>query len=386
MKTIYLLIKAYFFYYSEKQFLLKRIMLLFFSTALVILLINAISFGVFSLAYQSIINGYGDIYIQLNKKLTKKIFIKKNIKTILMKNNNIKSLDIYGIVNGILISGNRHIPVYILSSLESQSKLLFDKNLEYKNKNTFYCGEVLFKRYNTLENKKLAIITHEDKKKKSLFFDVMPVSFYNGYNFAWDDWNERTIIVPVEKIENYFEIATIEFIHVNINNKKKITDVYYWIKEKLKNEINYIDFGINVLPEYNKSLILLNIISNSISILIILFSFFLLLILINLYMHQNKDEFYYLVIIGIKKLYIQISLIIFFLLLGFLSLLVGFVSGYLIISILNFFRCIVISVELDSYFFCIINWRSLCLYYIGYILVLLLSVWYYYNKHSINNN
>jgi ABC-type lipoprotein release transport system permease subunit len=245
---------------------------------------------------------------------------------------------------------------------------------------------VLFKRYNRLENKKIAVITHEDKKKKSLFFDAMPVSFYNGYNFGWDDWNERSIVVPVEKIENYFEIPTIEFIHVNIDNKNKITDVYCWIKEKLKNEINYIDLGVNVLPEYNKSLILLNIISNSVSIIIILFSFFLLLILINLYMYQNKDEFYYLIIIGIKKLYIQMSLMIFFLLLGFFSLLIGFLSGYLIISILNFFRCIVISVELDSCFFCVINWYSLCLYYIGYMLVILLSVWFYYNKYSVNRN
>ncbi len=378
-----MLIKGYFFYYSEKQFLLKKITLLFSCTALMIVLINGFSFGVFSLTYDSIINGYGDIYIQLKKKLSKKAFLKKNIKNILMTNSNISSLDIYGIINGLLISGNRHVPVYLLSYLEVSPQLFFDKNSLPNNKNTFYCGEVLFKKYNSLEKKKLAIITHEDKKHKSLLFDAMPISFYNGYNFGWDDWNERAILIPIENIENYFEISTVEFIHVHIKNKEKINDVLLWIKEKLNSEINYIELGVKVLPEYNKCLILLNIISYSISFLIIIFSFFLLLVLIDLYLYQNKNEFYYLIIIGIRNLYIQLSLIIFFLLLGLCSLFIGFLLGYAIILILNFFRCIVISVELNSYFFCVINWNALYYHLIGYMGMLLLSVCFFYKKYSI---
>jgi ABC-type lipoprotein release transport system permease subunit len=301
-----------------------------------------------------------------------------------MSNKDISSLDVYGIVNGLLLSGNRHVPVYLLSSLQTSSQLFINKNFEDKNK--FYCGNVLFKKYHILENKKLAIITHEDKKKKSLFFDAMPIAFYQGYNFGWDDWNEKAIVIPVEKIENYFEIPTIEFIHVNINNKNKIKEVFFWIQEKLANKINYIDFGVKVLPEYNKCLILLTIISNGVSILIFIFSFFLLLILINLYLYQNKEEFYCLVMIGIKKKYIQISIIIFFLLLGLLSLLAGFLLGYCIITAINFFRCIPISVELENFFYCVINWNTLFLYFIVYIVILLLSVWYYYQKYAFHYN
>lgn len=142
------------FYYSEKKFLLYRIIQLFCATALIILLINAISFGVFTMTQNAIKNGYGDIYIQLNKKMTKKLFFKKNIQNTLMKNKYISNLDIYGVVNALLIAGDRHIPVYLLSFFQMQSQLFLYHDVKYINKNIFYCGDILYKKYNALDKKK----------------------------------------------------------------------------------------------------------------------------------------------------------------------------------------------------------------------------------------
>ena len=332
----------------------------------------------------AIVNGYGDIYIQLKQKITKKAFIKKNIKSILMENSDILFLDIYGIMDALLISGNRHIPIYVLSYLQMQSQAFSTINNTFAGSNNFYCGQVLYKKYNSFEKKKIVIITGENKKIKSLLFDSMPVLFSGSYNFGWDDWNEKAVIIPIEKIENYFEVPTIEFIHVYVNNKKKVKEVMDWIKNKLNKEINYIDFGINVLPEYNKFLILLDIITHSIFFLIFAFSYFLLLILINIYMYQNSNEFYFLIISGIKKNYLYISLLLFFFLLVLFSLLVGFLLGYGIIIAINYFHCIVISSELNSYFFGIINWSIIYYYAIAYIFLLLLSVKYYFKKYLKN--
>lgn len=333
------------------------------------------------MTHEAIINGYGDIYIQLKKKLTKKSFLKKKIESILRENQEISSLDIYGIINGLLISGSRHIPVYLLSCYKMESKKFLNNSIP--DKNSCWCGEVLYKKYNNEEKKKIVIITGENQKKKTLFFEAMPISFYQRYNFGWDEWNEKAIIIPIEKIESYFEVPTIEFIHVYVNNKKKINEILSWIKNKLTSEIGYVDLGIKVLPEYNKFLVLITIISHGILLLLFSFSYFLLLILINLYLYQNKNEFYYLIITGIKKFHIGCSLILFFFLLVLLSLFFGFLLGYISISILNYFHCIVISAELQSYFFCVIDWQVIYYYSLLYLFLLLSSVYYYYNKYAI---
>lgn len=213
----------------------------------------------------------------------------------------------------------------------------------------------------------------------------MPISFYDKYNFGWDDWNEKAIAIPIDTIEKYFEVPTLEYINVYIENKKKINEVLEWIKINLHKEINYIERGVEVLPEYNKFLILLHIITHGISFLIFTFSYFLLLILINLYMYENKNEFYFLIIMGIKNIYIKYSVLIFFFLLGLFSILFGFLLGYIIVNIINFFHCIVISAELNSYFFCIINYNFLYYYSIVYIVLLLFSVLYFYQKYSIKS-
>lgn len=374
-----MLIKNYFFYYSEKKFLLYKIILLLFSTSLIILFLNAFSYGIFTMTKNNIISGYGDIYIQLNKKLNKKLFFKKNIKSILSKNQYIESCDIYGITNALLIIENRYVPIYLISYLEMPSK----KKINTLN-NSFYCGEVLYNKYNFFDKKKIVIITRENKKEKTLYFDSLSISFYDKYNFGWDDWNEKAIMMPVEKVENYFEIATIEYINVYVKDKKNINEVMIWIKNILKNEINYINFGIAVLPEFNKFIVLLNMISQIISFLILFFSYFLLLILINLYFYENKNDFFFLILTGIKEIYIKSSIFIFFFILGIISLFGGFVCGYFVIKSINFFSCYLIPMELNNYFSCIINLNFLYYYSLIYLILLLFAVAFYYRKYIFN--
>ncbi len=311
--------------------------------------------------------------------MTKKEFIEKRILNIFCKNKDISCIDVYGVINSLLISGDRHIPVYLLSFLQIQSKLFINKNHK---KNEFYCGQVLFKKYDMLKKKKIVIITGANKK--SLFFDSMPISFYQGYNFGWDDWNEKAIIIPIESFENYFELPSIEFINVYVRNKTKIKEIIDWIKQKFNNEINYIDFGINVLPEYNKFLVLLKIITNGILFLIFVFSCILLLILINLYIYQNKDQFYFLIIMGIKNIYIKLSILLFFFFISIISILSGFLYGFLIINIINYYNLIVISNELQSYFICIVNWNFIYYYILIYLIILFFGLFYYYKKNIVD--
>jgi hypothetical protein len=379
IRIIYFLIKGFLLHYSQKNFLLRKIIILFFSTALIITLINAISYGVFLLTKTAILQNYGDIHIQLHKKITKKNFLKKNIKKKLLENKNIKHIDVYGIIDGILIAENRHIPIIILSYLELSS-LSFNSYKHIPKKNNFSCGKVLFHKYQKNQNKKILLITKDNQKKKILFFDSMPIEFNDPYTFIWDDWNEKSILIPVEKIESYFEIPTIEYLNLHLFNANAATEVIAWIKKNLYKEINYIDHGEKILPEYNKFIILLDIITYSIQIIIILFSYLLQTTLINLYFYENKIEFYFLLLTGIKKKYLFMSILFFFLIVLILSFFLGCSTGYVMTSLSNYLQCIPINKLDNNYFLCFPNW-SILSYGLCYILLLIFQIIYFCKKY-----
>lgn len=377
-KNIFFLFYLYIRFYNKKSKNIYKIFFLLTVSFFMICLINSFSFGLLTYVEKSVINGYGDIYFEFKSKMNLKEIKKKKIESRLQKCNDISSFFLYGINNGMLKHGNDYIPIYLISYV-NLNNVFYNKKYN-SNENGFYVGALMYEKYKNISHKKIFLIKKENTAKKIIHFDYMPINFKGYLELAWDELNEKAIFMPIEKVENFFELRSINAVNIYLLNRKNINSVMTFLKNEFGKEIGYISESCQIFPEYSKFLSLISIIDAIIMYIIFIFSFFLFLILLTLYLEDNVFDQKILFLLGIKRKTIYGSFLILFLFVIFLSLLLGFLLSYGVIYCINYWKLIPINTIFDCYFLCVMNFKKILLYTLIYIFLMIIFVMRAFNK------
>ncbi len=339
-----------------------------------VFLINSFSFGLLTFVSKSIGHVYGDVYVEFTKKMNKKEIKKKGIELILSDLKDIKSFFLYGVNHGIFKSENDYLPVYLVSYMHFESS--FCNYMEECGQKGFLVGTALYQRFLGSKHKKIFLIKREDSQKKVMHFDAMPFQFKGYVELSWDEWNEKAIFIPIEKIENFFEIKSINALNIYVHDKKCVSALIESLKKSFKNDIRYISSSSSVLPEYTKFLAIISMVDSIITYIIFFFSFFLLFILIAVYLNENTFDYSFLLLMGISRREVAASVALLFLFLVIVAASVGFLSSHIFIFLVNYFKLFCINAKYNAYFVCTLNYSKIFFYIVYYIIFLIIFLLY----------
>lgn len=374
LRIILLLVRKYIERIGSRGKNIWNIFFLLFISFFFVFLINSFSFGLLTFVTKSITHVYGDVYVEFTKKMNNKDIKKKHIESILSSLKDIKSFFLYGVNHGIFKNENDYIPVYIISYTHYEPS--FFNFMKEVNKKGFLVGAALYQKCLDSKHKKIFLIKKEDSQKKIMHFDAMPIHFKGYVELSWDEWNEKAIFLPIEKIENFFEIKSINALNIYVHNKKSIPTLIESLKKIFKNDIRYISSSHTVLPEYTKFLEIISMVDAIIMYIIFFFSFFLLFILISVYLNENAFDYSFLLLIGISRRNILISIVFLFLFLVLLAISIGFISSHLLIFLVNYFKLLCINAKYNAYFLCTLNYSKIFFYILNYIFFLIIFLFY----------
>ena len=375
MHNIFFLCYKFLFSYQIKnRQLIRYIFVTFFTVFVLLILINSFTNGVLSFLENSIYQGYGHIYIELERKLyenqiEKNIIIKK-----LYNHPKIEKIFIYGITAGMAKFQTIVVPVYFISFYKKSLFSVHNTNVIDTKKDGYFVGKIIYDKYAQLKYKKIFIPIKENERKNILHINNIPITFSGWISCAWDEWNEKAIFCPASKLENYIEKPTLYLLNIYLKDTKSANEVISYI-DKLKNKsiIKYYTKSISLLPEYNKFYNLIHYIYIIINSIIIIINFILIFVLLLLYINNNNYEWKLIWYNGIPKKHIIASLLLLFSTIYLLSMTCSILIGSIIIFIINNFKLIMINTAQKICFICSYNTLFIAKYFL-IILIIFLAI------------
>lgn len=386
-KLFILFLYKYLFTQNNKKNLLYRIFLLIIFTTFISVLIHSVTYGILKKIEHNLYNGYGEIYIKFKKKLLLKTFLSKKIEARLTKIAGIKTFYSYGAIEGALLVQDEVIPVSLLIMTKNSESLFFNQDIMKEmifEKNQIYFGHTLYEKYkNNIPGMKILVINNHNAKKKNLSYQCMPINKIHPYTASWDEWNDRSILLGIDKFENYFELPSVEYIHVYTKNKYEKKNILEKIKKEFINEIGYICLSEDMCPAYTVFLSLLETVSSIIVFLVLLFSLVLLSILIKLYIYEHKNDYLYLILLGINDSFLKTALLSLFMIITSAAVFIGTMSAYLLTTILNYYKIIIFNKN-NIHISFIISTKFILYYLLFSLLLTTICAFYFRNKYIKN--
>ena len=336
---LFLIVSRYIFGANQERKLIFRVFFLLLMSHLFCFLVHSVTHGLLKKITADLYQGNGEIYFQFKKKLFLSEFKHKNIIERIKQNKSIKSFFAYGQAEGVLLVENDYVPILALlflfdleDTFFSYKKFFLD---EYK-KNFVYLGSALFRKYEgLLKTMKLLIVNDHNEQEKIFSYDVMSIKNIEEMRFNWDEWNNKALILDVQRFENYFEMSTIFALNIYLEACVSIKEVCEFLKEEFKEEVGYVSSAEDIFPEYSKYIKMINCISFFIIFLILLFSLFVLSLLIEMYLLKNQNQYLALRLIGISKKTLLLTVILLFVLVNGITLISSSVLFFVIKKFLN---------------------------------------------------
>jgi hypothetical protein len=348
LSLFFFFIYKYVFGIKQEKKLFFRIFFLLFLTHVFCIFVHALAHGLLYQINSDLSQGYGDIYVEFEKKLFLKEFEEKKIIDRIKKQKGIDSFFAYGSTNALILKENDQIPVIILTFLfDSQDNFFSYRRFSQFDftKQSVYGGITLYKKLSTSKEKmQLGVITEQDHKKNCFFYDSMPIKNIVPGIFNWDEWNDKALIFNIKHIERYFEIPTISSLNIYVKDFSQRVSVLDFLKNEFKSEIGYISFSKDIFPEYHKYISLIERVSSIIIFLIMIFSGAMLSVLIEFYIVKNIFHYVYLRMLGCKTYFIIFTNIVFFLLTYILSLILATIAFFLLRKGLYFSQLLLVDV------------------------------------------
>ncbi len=350
-------------------------LLIFFS--FFIFLTNGIGYGVFQTIKHMAADYYGDIQVVFKKKISggEASKLERDLKKIFP--HEIQELFLYGIHPGVVSLGEDNLhSVYLLNYVSLCSRIFLEKKDIRPGLHGYVVGKNLFARSGGPEKKRVALFSGRGQRKKSLSCDIFPL-FFSGYcTFLSDEWNDKLIMVPNKKFENFFEKKGIQYLQIYLFEKKQTQDIIFHMQRRYSSLIHSIQKSEEISIENE---IFSSIIKISIHLIIMIFfliSFFFLYFFMRLYLHDNAHDYQFLISIGVSRAMLLSSLMILFQFLVVAALVVGFSGGFFFIKIINYYHFINWIYSFPLVFICSIE-KSVLLWYVFFYLwyTLFISFW-----------
>lgn len=360
---------------TKKIKLIKNIFFIFLLSFLITNIINSFGFGIFFTIKQAIIKHYGDIHLSLKEKINIESY-KKIKKKIIKLFPHAKILS-YGIENAyILETTNSLLPIFIITFSEPFN--YFFTNKQILNNKKFYAGNSLYRNLKNKKNIKLILFEEHNPKKKCIFYSTIPLTIEDQIEFFNDELNKQGLIMSENIFYNAFEKLSLSEINIylQLDKKKNYKKIF---NKTLHNFPHTLEYGEKIETENTFFLFLYKICLHSILIILFLFSLILLIKTMHFYIEENKKDYNYFIIIGLRYKYIFYALSIILTILFLIAWLLALSISLIVTFLINYLQ--IITYLYNTYFFfCSINWPILLYYTILYYSFILIILFIHFKK------